>query len=147
MFKHLLVPTDGSELSEKTARSAVELAKAVGAKITGFYAKEVFPLTYYGEYVTSNDYTPEEFEEAQETRAKRYLSAVEKIAQDAGVAVDVYSFTSHSPHEAILKAAAERGCDGIFMATHGRKGISGLLLGSETTKVLTHAKVPVIAYR
>jgi nucleotide-binding universal stress UspA family protein len=147
MFKHILIPTDGSELSQRAVASGVELAQSTGARVTGFFAKEVYPLTFYGEYIPADALTPEEFDSAEQERAIKYLAAIEEAAKAAGVACETLTATSNHPYEAILKAAEERGCDLIYMATHGRKGISGLLMGSETNKVLTHAKVPVLAYR
>jgi len=147
MFKHILLPTDGSELSERALSSGIELAKTIGAKVTGLYALESYPLTFYGEYVPADAFTPEEFESAEHKRANDFLDHVKDLAKQAGVECDVTTVSGVLPHEAIIETATRLGCDLIYMATHGRRGISALLLGSETTKVLTHSSIPVLAYR
>ncbi|MCL2344652.1 MAG: universal stress protein [Desulfobulbus sp.] len=147
MFKHILVPTDGSELSQATARHAVLFAQETGARITVFFAKPEYPIAYFGEGALIDPTTPEKFAEMAEQQAKGYLGAVQALCAEAGVACDVATATSDVPYEAIIQAAEKSGCDLIFMASHGRRGISGFLLGSETNKVLTHSKVPVLVYR
>ena len=147
MFKHVLVPTDGSELSQETARRAVAFAKEAGARITAVYAKPEYPVTYYGEGALIDPTTPEKFAELAEQQASQNLAFVEKLCLDAGVTCDKLSLTNDVPYEAIIEAATQSGCDLIFMASHGRRGFSGLLLGSETNKVLTHSKIPVLVFR
>ena len=147
MFKHILVPTDGSDLSRETVRRAVSFAKEAGARITAFYAKPEYPVTYYGEGALIDPTTPEKFAELAEQQAQQVLSFVTEACAAAGVDCSTLSLTSDVPYEAIIQAAEQSGCDLIFMASHGRRGISGLLLGSETNKVLTHSKVPVLVYR
>lgn len=147
MFKHILVPTDGSELSFDTMKRAVGFAKEAGARITFFFAKPDYPVAFYGEGALIDPTTPEKFAEMADKQANEVLSACEAAAAEAGVACKSVSLTSDVPYEAIIDAANDAGCDLIFMASHGRRGISGLLLGSETQKVLTHSKVPVLVYR
>lgn len=147
MFKHILVPTDGSELSKQNAARAVAFAKEAGAKITAFFAKPEYPVTYYGEGALIDPTTPEKFAELAEQQAAEVLNGVAALAQQAGVSCVTTSTTSDLPWEAIIAAAESHGCDLIFMASHGRRGISALLLGSETHKVLTHSKIPVLVYR
>ncbi len=147
MFKHILVPTDGSELSEATAQRAVSFAKEAGARITALYSKPEYPIAYFGEGALIDPTTPEKFAELADQQAAEYLGEIVKLCADAGVACDTLSVTSDIPYEAIVEAAEKSGCDLIFMASHGRRGISGFLLGSETNKVLTHSKVPVLVYR
>lgn len=147
MFKHILVPTDGSELSQRTLQRAVAFAKDANARITAFYAKPEYPVTYYGEGALIDPTTPEKFAELADQQAAGYLDAVVRLCQEAGVQCAAVSATSDVPHEAIIRAAEENGCDLIFMASHGRRGISALLLGSETQKVLTHSTIPVLVYR
>ena len=147
MFKHILVPTDGSQLSQDTVRRAVSFAKEAGARITAFYAKPEYPVTYYGEGALIDPTTPEKFAELAEQQARDVLGFVEQLCREAGVDCTGVAATSDVPYEAIIEAAEKSGCDLIFMASHGRRGISGLLLGSETNKVLTHSKVPVLVYR
>lgn len=147
MFKHILVPTDGSQLSSDTAKRAVAFAKESGAKITFFFAKPDYPVAFYGEGALIDPTTPDKFAEMAEQQAKEILSAQQAAAQAEGVACATASAVSDIPYEAIIAAAEQAGADLIFMASHGRKGISGLLLGSETQKVLTHSKIPVLVYR
>jgi nucleotide-binding universal stress UspA family protein len=147
MFKHILVPTDGSQLSQDTSRRAISFAKEAGARITAFYAKPEFPVTYYGEGALIDSTTPEQFAELAEQQAQDVLGFVEKLCQEAGVECNKLTLTSDVPYEAIIDAADQSACDLIFMASHGRRGFGGLLLGSETNKVLTHTKIPVLVYR
>ena len=147
MFKHILVPTDGSQLSTDTAKRAIAFAKEAGARITFFFAKPDYPVAFYGEGALIDPTTPEKFAEMAEKQAREILSACEKLAAEAGVAAASTSLTSDVPYEAIIDAVENTACDLIFMASHGRRGFSGLLLGSETQKVLTHSKVPVLVYR
>ncbi len=147
MFKHILVPTDGSELSTDTIRRAVSFAKEAGARVRFFFAKPDYPVAFYGEGALIDPTTPEKFAEMAELQAREILDACEKLASAAGIACEAVSVTSEIPYEAIIAEAQEAGCDLIFMASHGRRGISGLLLGSETQKVLTHSNIPVLVYR
>ena len=147
MFKHILIPTDGSDLSQATAKRAISFAKEAGAKVTVFFAKPEYPIAYFGEGALIDPTTPEKFAELAEQKAAEYLGEVEKQCAAAGVECATISATSDVPYEAIIEAADKSGCDLIFMASHGRRGISGFLLGSETNKVLTHSKVPVLVYR
>ena len=147
MFKHILIPTDGSELSRATARRAVSFAKDAGARVTVFFAKPEYPIAYFGEGALIDPTTPEKFAEIAELQAKEYLTEVQQQCFEADVECSMTSATSDIPYEAIIEAAEKSGCDLIFMASHGRRGISGFLLGSETNKVLTHSKVPVLVYR
>jgi nucleotide-binding universal stress UspA family protein len=147
MFKHILVPTDGSDLSTTAVAKAIQFARETNASITFFYAKADFPVTFYGEGALMDPITPERYAEMASKRAQDILSACEAGARDAGLAFRSRATTSDVPYEAIIEAAREEGCDLIFMASHGRRGVSGLLLGSETQKVLTHSKIPVLVYR
>jgi nucleotide-binding universal stress UspA family protein len=147
MFKHILVPTDGSELSQETVRRAVSFAKEAGAKITAFYAKPEFPVTYYGEGVLIDTTSPEKFAELAESQAQEILGFVENLCKEVGVECSALSLTSDIPYEAIIDGATQSGCDLIFMSSHGRRGLTSLLLGSETHKVLTHSTIPVLVYR
>ncbi len=147
MFKHILVPTDGSQLSQDAVRRAISFAKEAGARVTAFFAKPEYPVTYFGEGALIDPTTPEKFAEMADQQAEEVLDFVTAECKTAGVDCQVTSATSDIPYEAIIEAAEKSGCDLIFMASHGRKGISGLLLGSETNKVLTHSKIPVLVYR
>ncbi len=147
MFKHILVPTDGSKLSAETVQRAVIFAKEIGAKITFFFAKPDYPVAFYGEGALIDPTTPDKFAEMAAQQAKEILGKHEASAKAEGVDCAITSSVSDIPYEAIIAAAEESGADLIFMASHGRRGLSGLLLGSETQKVLTHSKIPVLVYR
>jgi nucleotide-binding universal stress UspA family protein len=147
MFKHILIPTDGSELSRATAARAVTFAREAGARVTVFFAKPEYPIAYFGEGALIDPTTPEKFAELAEQQATEYLGEVQKLCADNGVNCSTVTATSDIPYEAIIEAAEKSGADLIFMASHGRRGISGFLLGSETNKVLTHTKIPVLVYR
>jgi nucleotide-binding universal stress UspA family protein len=146
MFKNILVPTDGSERSQGAVRKAVELAKIHEARITGIHVIPDYHLliAYEGAF---DPVTEERIEEEAKTRAETYLAFVRKIAQDASVPCDTVCETSDHPHDAILKTADAHKCDLIVMTSHGRKGLAAMLLGSETRKVLTHVKIPVLVVR
>lgn len=145
MFKHILLPTDGSPLSEDAMRKGVQLAKTMGAKVTGFC---VTPLLHdFGYESKSGLELTEKAKAAAQAEAARSLLAVEAAAKEAGVACDAAQEKSGQPYEAIIEAARARGCDLIVMASHGRRGVGALLLGSETQKVLTHSKIPVLVVR
>ncbi len=148
MFKHILLPTDGTELSEKAAKSAVEFAKSMGARIFALYVKQEYSPMLATEGLGYIDpLTVEQFEKSAESFAKRSLAFVEKAALDAKVACESEIVTGFHVFESIVQAAEEKGCDLIWMASHGRRGVTGLLVGSETAKVLTHSKIPVLVYR
>jgi len=147
MFKHIFVPTDGSELSQATVQRAVTFAREAGARITAFFAKPEYPIAYFGEGALIDPTTPEKFAEMAEQQATEYLGEVSRLCAEAGVPCATVSATSDIPYEAIIEAAEKAECDLIFMASHGRRGFSGFLLGSETNKVLTHSKIPVLVYR
>jgi nucleotide-binding universal stress UspA family protein len=147
MFKHILVPTDGSTLSLRAAKNAVRLAKVHGARITAFYAAPDYHPNIAGDYMPANFVPLSVFEKQIKITADKYLDQVKKLAAVGGVACSGMYASSDSPYKAIIKAAKERKCDLIFMASHGRSGIAGMLIGSETQKVLTHCKLPVLVYR
>lgn len=147
MFKHILVPTDGSQLSTETVRRAVSFARETGARITFFYAKPEYPVAFYGEGALIDPTTPEKFAEMASQQAAEILAACEQEARNANVQCTSSAVTSDIPYEAIIDAAKDAGCDLIFMASHGRRGLGGFLLGSETQKVLTHSTIPVLVYR
>jgi len=145
MYKHILIPTDGSELSDLAILQGVDLARSIGAHVTIVTATPTFhALTVDPMMVTA---TPEIYRRECAAEAERRLSAGAAVARAAEVPCGTVHAESDHPYEAIIHTAAERKCDLIFMASHGRKGVSALLLGSETTKVLTHSKIPVLVCR
>lgn len=147
MFKHLLVPTDGSALSQDAVARAVSFAKEAGARITLFYARPQASPAYAGMGAISSPHLTQELLERLDGASGDILDAAEKLARDAGVPCHRLVSVGSRPYELIIQAAEANGCDLIFMASHGRKGINALLLGSETHKVLTHSRVPVLVYR
>lgn len=147
MFRHLLVPTDGSELALAAVGRAVAFAKALNARITFFYAQPDFPLPVYGEGALIDPTTPEQFRKAAQEEANTILNSAKEKASEAGVEADTDTVVSDAPADAIIDAAERHGCDLIFIASHGRSGIARLLLGSVTNKVLSHTKLPVLVYR
>jgi len=144
MFKHILLPTDGSKLSEKAIRNSVRVAKALGARITALHVVPKFHAFKYP--MEMLDATRDQAAKAAE-RGRHYLEFAGKVARAAGVECDGVQTSGDQPYKEIIKTAQKKGCDVILMASHGRRGIEGLLLGSETQKVLTHSTVPVLVYR
>jgi nucleotide-binding universal stress UspA family protein len=146
MFKNILIPTDGSELSQRAVRKAIDLARLHQARLVGVHVIPDYHLliAYEGAF---DPVTEERIEEEAKTRAEGYLAFVRRGADDAGVPCETVCETSDHPYDAILKTADSRGCDLIVMTSHGRKGLAAVLLGSETRKVLTHARIPVLVVR
>jgi len=147
MYKNLLVATDGSKLSDKALTHAISLAQAVGAKVTVFYAAPDYPLPAYADGVVYEPVSRKEYAKLAADDAKKILDAA--LAKSVAAGVDTASaYTiAAAPWEAILAAAKKHKADAIVMASHGRRGISAMLLGSETQKVLTHTKLTVIVVR
>lgn len=146
MFKHLLLPTDGSQLSEAAIQKSIQFAKEIQAKVTGVHVIPEFHvlLTYQP---VMREATKEQFDKDSQAQAAKFLAVIESAAKEAGVACDTAYVLSDYPHEEIIKMAEDKGCDLIAMASHGRKGVRGFLLGSETQKVLAHSQVPVLVFR
>ena len=145
MFKHILVPTDGSDLSRKAILYAVQLAKESGAKVTGLTLSEPYHVATMDALLVSLG--QDEYEENSRRISQKALEQVRMATDAAGVSCDTIDETHDQPYRAIIDAAHARGCDLIVMASHGRRGLSALLLGSETVKVLTHSTIPVLVYR
>ena len=146
MFKNILIPTDGSEPSQRAVKTGIELAKVHGARVTGVHVIPDYHLliAYEGAF---DPVTEERIEEEAKARADTYLGHVREAASAAGVECSTVCETSDHPYDAILRTCEASGCDLILMTSHGRKGLAAVLLGSETRKVLTHAKVPVLIVR
>jgi nucleotide-binding universal stress UspA family protein len=147
MYKRILIPTDGSPVSRKAVKQGVSLAKALGAEVVGFFAPEDYRALIYTEYVPPVSVSHEEFESYAKQAAEKNLASVEKAAQAAGVPYESYYMTSIAPWEAIIEAARKKRCDLIVMGSHGRTGLAAVVLGSQTTKVLTHSKIAVLVTR
>lgn len=148
MIKHILVPTDGSRLALKGAKAGIRLAKALKARVTAVYVIPPFmPIAYGDAAVYVPALSPEEYKKSAEKVARRALGAVEAEAKKARVRCKTRFVTAAQPYDGILRAARAAKCDAIAMASHGRSGLAGVLLGSETTRVLAHSKLPVLVTR
>ena len=145
MFKHILLPTDGSQLSEKAIHEGVLLARSLGAKVTGLcIMPEKHPFFYETEMpAEALEQIARQYKEA----GHDYLAVIAKKAGEAGVECDVVYEAADYIYAAIIRLAEQRDCDLIMMASHGRRGIEALIIGSETQKVLTHSKIPVLVVR
>lgn len=146
MFQNILIPTDGSELSQKALRYGVALAAEHGAKVTAIHVIPDYHLmiAYEGSF---DPVTEARIEQEAKSRAEAYLQFAVTTAAESSVACETVCETGDHPHDAILKTAEARGCDLILMTSHGRRGLAAVLLGSETRKVLTYAKTPVLVVR
>jgi nucleotide-binding universal stress UspA family protein len=145
MYRHILIPTDGSELSQKAVASGAAMAKAIGAKVTVVTVSTPFH-TFAVEPDMVTD-TREEYEKHAAASAAKYLHAAKQAASAAGVDCDTVHVEHPHPYQAIIDTATQKACDLIVMASHGRRGISAVVLGSETLKVLTHSAIPVLVVR
>lgn len=145
MYKHILIPTDGSALSGKALREGIDLAKTVNARVTVFTASPPFNALA-AEGVLGHD-SHADYTAAADALAAARLQVGAEYARQKGVSVRLEHVYAEHPYEAIINAVSRDGCDLVCMASHGRKGIAGLLVGSETSKVLTHSKVPVLVCR
>ena len=145
MYKHILIPSDGSELSKKAVDHGIRLAKALNAKVTAVTVSEPFHIFAVEPGMVTD--TPDEYKKRVAALAAKYLKAAKDAATAAGVACDVLQVEHEHPYETIIDTARKRGCDAIVMASHGRRGVSAVVLGSETVKVLTHSNIPVVIVR
>jgi len=145
MYQHILLPTDGSELAHKAVTHGLSLAKSVGAKVTALIVEasfSVYDLPSSKMLAVSHVFA--EYGEQAKAHASKILNRVADEAKAVGVACDTVQATHDHPYEGIVETAKEKGCDLIVMASHGRTGLAAVVLGSVTTKVLTHTKVPVL---
>jgi nucleotide-binding universal stress UspA family protein len=145
LFKNILVATDGSDLAAKAVEQGVSFAKEIGAKITAVTVTEPFHLLSVAP--SQLEYTPAEYKKHSEAHAEKVLGTVSAAAKLAGVDCETLHVEHEHVYQAIIDAAVARRCDLIVMASHGRRGVSAVVLGSETVKVLTHSKIPVLVYR
>ena len=144
MYKRILVPTDGSDITAKAIDASIALAKSVGAQLYTISVKEPFPYSAISEM---QPVPPQEFYDAQERIAAARIKTVLDAAGAAGVACKGSTVEALHPWEAIVDFAKSEQCDLVVMASHGRRGVSALLLGSETQKVLTHCNLPVLVVK
>lgn len=147
MFKHILLPTDGSNLSSKAVKRGIEFAGKIRARVTALHVVPEFKFMADEGITPLNPVLKKRFEDEGRARAREMLDAVAKQARRRGVRCATLSVASDLPYQQIIAVARNKKCDLIMMASHGRRGLSGLLLGSETSKVLTHSKVPVLVVR
>jgi len=147
MFKTILVPTDGTKLSQTAVKHAIELAKIAGAKLVGLHVHHKFLGSPYGTFGPAEDVLEEAHKEHSRAQAQELLAKVKEKADAAGVTFEAVAAESNEVWKQIITTARKKKCDLICMASHGRHGLSGLVLGSETVKVLTHSDVPVLVLR
>ena len=147
MYKHILIPTDGSELSDKAIDAGVAFARELRARVTGFTAVPEYKLPSEIELMSRHAVSMEQYEREARMQAEAALQKIADRARAAGVEYNADYAQSDFPHEAIIRAAHKHGCDLIFMASHGRRGISALIHGSQTQGVLTHSNIPTLVYR
>jgi len=145
MYKHILIPTDGSELSQKAIDHGAKLAKALNAKITMLTVSEPFHIFALDPTVVTG--TPGEYKRRIADVTAQYLRTAKDTVVAAGVTCDGVHVEHEQPYRAIIDTASKMGCDAIVMPSHGRRGISAMVLGSETVKVLTHSSTPVVVVR
>ena len=144
MFKRILVPTDGSDITAKAIQTAIALAKVHSAELFAISVKEPFPYSAISEM---QPVPPQEFYDAQERIAASRVKAVEEAASAAGLRCNAHTVEALHAWEAILDHAKAQQCDLVVMASHGRRGVAALLLGSETSRVLTHSVIPVLVVK
>jgi nucleotide-binding universal stress UspA family protein len=147
MYKHILVPTDGSRRSQRAVERAVALARTTGARITGLFVAPAATPVVYKRFIPVGYVSPDEHAKVIQRAAAHHLAAVSKAAAACGVRCECVTVTGDFPAEAIVAEAKRRKCDLIFMASHSRTGLPALLLGSETRKVLQESKIPVLVDR
>jgi nucleotide-binding universal stress UspA family protein len=145
VYKHILIPTDGSKLAATAVKRGVEFAKEIGAKVTGITVTEPFHLLSVAP--SQLEYNRAGFEAHAETFANKALGEISATAMAAGVPCRTVRVEHEHPYQGIIDAAAENGCDLIVMASHGRSGMAATVLGSQTIKILSHSKVPVLVHR
>ncbi len=147
MFRHVLIPTDGSPLSDKAVTAGVSLAKDTGARLTFFYAQPDQTTSLFGDAGVQRIIDPKVLADSIGQHTQEVLGKARQVAEGRGVKFEALSAISDDPYKAIIAAAQRGGCDLILMASHGRRGVSGLLLGSQTQKVLAHSSIPVLVFR
>jgi nucleotide-binding universal stress UspA family protein len=145
MYTNILIPTDGSELAGKAVQDGIALAKRIGAKTTALTVLPPFHVLTTDTRMIED--TPAQYKLRMQAHAEKTLGAVAQAAEAAGLACEMVHVEHEHPYQAIIDTAESKGCDLIVMASHGRHGISAIVLGSETVKVLTHSKIPVLVHR
>ena len=147
VYKNILVPTDGSKLSTKAVLGAVQLAKATGAKLVALHVYPKFSGSPYGTFGPPEDVIAEAHASQHKAEAQKIFEGIRMLARTYGIGLDTVLVESDNAHKEIIAVARKKKCDLVCMASHGRRGLSGLVLGSETQKVLTHSSIPVLVLR
>lgn len=147
MFKHVLIPTDGSPVAAKAVKAGLELAKEINAAVTVYYGLDPMPAPYYGDGYTVDARAIADIERSARAAGEAVLEKIAQQAKAAGVPFKTLMNKPATPYDGIIAAAKKCKCDVIFMSSHGRRGIASLVLGSVTNKVLSHSKIPVLVYR
>ena len=147
MFKHVLIPTDGSPVAAKAVKAGLELAKEINAAVTAYYGLDPMPAPYYGDGYTVDARANADIEKSARATGEKVLGKIMAAAKAADVRCASVVDKPATPYDGIINAARKNKCDVIFMSSHGRRGLTGLVLGSVTNKVLSHSKIPVLVYR
>jgi nucleotide-binding universal stress UspA family protein len=145
MYTNILIPTDGSDLAGNAVQHGIALAERIGAKVTGLTVLPPFHLLTTDAQMIED--TPAQYKARMHEHGEKNLGAVVGAAKAAGITCETVQVEDEHPYRAIIATAQSKGCDLIVMASHGRHGISAIILGSETVKVLTHCKIPVLVHR
>jgi nucleotide-binding universal stress UspA family protein len=147
MYKHILIPTDGSELAEKAVSAGIDFARESKARVTFFTAVPEYEIPGETDVISGRFVSPAEHASNSEEKANGILAPAAEQARAARLEFDTDYVQSDQPWQAIVQAAEAHGCDAIFMASHGRKGLAAAWHGSQTREVLTHSKLPMLVYR
>ena len=147
MYKHIMIPTDGSEISDKAINAGIDFAREVHARVTGFTAVPEYQVPSEADLMAKHFVSLEQYERESRKLAEAAMQKIADRARDARIEYNADYAQSDRPYEAIIRAALKHGCDLIFMASHGRRGISALIHGSQTQAVLTHSTIPTLVYR
>lgn len=147
MFRRVLIPTDGSPTANKAVKAGIEVAKALGAAVTGYYAVESIPQGIYGEGYMFSGAARAKLEKRAKAVGRGHLAKMGRLAKAAGVRFDCVCAKAQTPYEGIIDTARKKFCDAIFMGSHGRRGIAAMVMGSVTSKVLARSRIPVLVFR
>ena len=147
MYKHILIPTDGSPVAAKAVKAGIALAKETGAKVTGYHAVEPVPTRIYGEGYLADEQMIAEFQRRSREAARKHIAGLARAARKAGVPFEPVVQTARTPYEGIVETARKRKCDLIFMSSNGYRGLARLMLGSVASKVIQLSKIPVMVHR
>ena len=146
MFKHILIPVDGSEFSDRAIQAGVDFAKSIGARVTGFIAEPDYTQPSYGDMISRRGESMDQYSTRSRAHAEGVLRRIERCARDEGVEFTSSFVQSDDPVAAIVSAAEKNQCDLIVMASHGRRGLDKLIHGSATEGVMTHTQIPVLVF-